>query len=97
MGDARLSSAKGGLSVAHITRSFGHQTTKGVDCNIAHPDAVLAALTDRPHRLPHRDVLVRDAFDACEVAFVHRCAVLLIEIVRSTDIVEVTIDVLAPF
>ena len=42
-----------------------------------------AAVGDRPHRLPHRHVLGRDALDAGEVAALHRLAVLQVAVVAA--------------
>src|SRR5262245_8833495 len=97
MRNTRPRSPDRGLAVAATVRGLDHQAAEGAHGDVADADALLAAVADRAHRLPHGDILIGNALDAGEVAGRHRRAVLPVEIVRRADVVEVAIDVLAPF
>src|SRR5688572_4827853 len=97
MRNAWLSCADRWLAVADTACRVDHKAAESVDGDITDADPLFAAVGDRPHGFPHRDVLIGDTLDAGEIAGSHCTAILAVEIVGRSHIVEEAIDVLAPF
>src|ERR1043166_4603055 len=76
MRDARARGADRRPAVLHRARGLHHEAAERRDRDVARAEPLLAAVRDRPHALPHRDVLVRDAGDAGEIALFHGGAIL---------------------
>src|SRR3954471_21558240 len=63
MRDARARRAESRAALFHRARGLHHQPPKGRDGHIARAEPFDRAIADRPHALPHRDVLVWNARD----------------------------------
>src|SRR5215213_2789634 len=94
--NARAGGADRRPAVLHRMCGINHQAAERRHRDIARAEALGRTVADWAHALPHRDVLVRDAGDAREVALLHRRAILLVVVVARTDAVEIRIDVHAP-
>src|SRR5262249_59958924 len=81
---------------AHGTCGFTHQPSECNHRHIAGANSFFRAIANRAHRLPHCDILIWNTADACEIALLHRGAVLPVEIGARTDAVKVTVDVDTP-
>src|SRR5262249_42808013 len=77
-----------------LLRRRDHHAAKLRHREIARAEVVLRAVGDRPHRLPHRHVLRRDAGDARPVAALHRLAVLQVAVreIPFLSVVAIQID-----
>src|SRR5262249_49260642 len=82
--------------VAHGAGRFHHQAPECDNRDVACADTLPGAVADRAHRLPHRDILVRYAADAGEIALLHRRTVLTIEVAARAHAIEIVINVDAP-
>src|SRR5262245_59692328 len=84
------------LLVAHGAGRFHHQAPERDNRDVACADTLPGAIGNKAHRFPHRDILVRYAADAREVALLHRRTVLAIEIVARAHAIEIAVNVDAP-
>src|SRR3954468_9837527 len=100
--DCRMRNSRGGrpngwTAVLYGARRLEHQPPERCHRHVARAEALGRTIADRPHALPHRDVLVRDAGDAGEIPGLHGGAILLVIVRARADAVEVRVHVDAPF
>src|SRR3954470_4011492 len=91
MRDARARRADRWLSVLEVARRLHHQPAERRDRDVARAKPLDRAVADRPHAFPHRDVLVRDARNAGEVAGLHGGPILEVIVLPRADAVEVLV------
>src|SRR5262249_14549541 len=94
--DVRFGAPNPPPAIAHGASRLHHQAPERHHRYVAGADTLPGAVTDRTHRFPHSDVLIRYATDAGEITLFHRRAVLMVEIVTGAHCVEIAIDVDAP-
>src|ERR1700722_14174522 len=80
MRNMRLRTTERGAALLHLASGFVHQLAKFDHGEITGAKSLSAAVGDRAHRLPHRDVLIGNAAYAREVAELHGIPVLQIVI-----------------
>src|SRR5438477_8145546 len=66
MRDARRRGADRRAAVLHLPRSLHHEPPERRDRDVACAEALDGAVADRPHALPHRDILIGNTRDAGE-------------------------------
>src|SRR6202022_3406419 len=70
-----------------------HDAAELHDGDVAGAEALPRAIGNRPHRLPHRGVLVRNTGDAGVTASLHRLAILEVVVSPGADGAEVAVQV----
>src|SRR5207245_2113534 len=91
--NTRLGGADGRRAFLEFLRGSQHHAAELRYREIARAGTVPAAVGDRPHRLPHRHVLGRNALDAGPVAARHRTAVLQVAVFQVSFFPVVLIEV----
>src|SRR5258706_849436 len=82
-----------GATVAHLARGVDHDAPELHDGHIACAESLTRPVSNRPHRFPHRDVLVGNSLDARMAAALHRLAVLKIIVGARPDATEARVEI----
>src|ERR1700738_599564 len=69
--DARARGSNRRTAFGHCARRLDHETAERHHGDVGSADTLLAAVADRPHAFPHRDILIGNARNAGEVAGLH--------------------------
>src|ERR1700730_487799 len=93
MGNMRGRGSNRQAAVAKFFCSLDHDAAELHDGNVAGAEALARAIGNRAHRLPHRNILVRNADDTCVTALLHLVTILQIIVGTGTDRTEVAVQV----
>src|ERR1700680_2265062 len=80
-------------AVAKFFCSLDHDAAELHDGNVAGAEAPPGAIGNRAHRLPHRNILVRNAGDTGVAALLHLVTILQVVVGTGTDRTEVAVQV----
>src|SRR6202011_1807851 len=94
--DARARGSTRRTAFGHCARRLDHETAERHHGDVGSADTLLAAVADRPHAFPPRDILIGNARNAGEVAGLHGGAILQVVVFARADAIEIRVDVDAP-
>src|SRR5207237_559516 len=80
-------------AVAKFFCSLDHDAAELHDGDVTGAEALPRAIGNWAHRLPHRNVLVRNAGDTCLTALLHRITILQIIVGTGTERTEVAVQI----
>src|ERR1700722_13430871 len=80
-------------AVTHFARRLDHNPPKLHNRDVTGTEPFLAAVNGWSHGLPHRDVLIGEAYDAGEISELHRLAILPVIVLLRTQFAELLIQI----
>src|SRR6266478_1498122 len=93
MGNMPRQGSNRGAAVSKFFCSLDHDAAELHDGDVAGAEALPRAISNRAHRLPHRNILVRNAGDTGVAALLHLVTVLQVVVGTGTDRAEVAVHV----